>query len=253
MKSPAIKVNDVHLSFPMLQYEPRGIKEAFLAIALRRRKAKAERVFWALKGISLEIEQGEVVGLIGTNGSGKSTLLRTIAHTYAPDKGSVETVGGITNLQLGSGFRDELTGIENIRLSGAIMGYSPAEIDTKTEEIIEFSGIGDFIHQPIRTYSSGMKSRLGFAVAAVAEPDILLLDEVLAVGDAQFREKSMARLEEMVGGDTTVVIVSHNMVELRRLCSRVICLSQGKVALDGHADEVIDKYLENTGAKPKPE
>lgn len=152
----------------------------------------------------------------------------------------------ITNLQLGSGFRDELTGIENIKLSGAIMGYSPEEIGTKTEEIVDFSGIGDFIHQPLRTYSSGMRARLGFAVAAVAEPDILLLDEVLAVGDAGFREKSMARLQEMVGGETTVVIVSHNLIELQRLCSRVICLSEGKVVLDGQAEEVINIYLQRT-------
>ena len=186
MTTIAIKVSDVHLSFPMLQYEPRGIKEAFLATVLGRTKKKSERVFWALKGVSLEIEKGEVVGLIGTNGSGKSTLLRTISHTYRPDRGNVETDGLITNLQLGSGFRDELTGIENIRLSGAIMGYSPAQIQERTKEIIEFSGIGEFIHQPIRTYSSGMKARLGFAVAAVAEPDILLLDAVLAVGDATF-------------------------------------------------------------------
>jgi len=232
----------------MLQYEPRGIKEAFLAIVLRRRKPKSERIFWALKGISVEIKRGEVVGLIGTNGAGKSTLLRSIAHTYAPDDGKVITDGRITNLQLGSGFRDELTGMENIKLSGAIMGYSPEQMAEKNAEIIDFSGVGNFINQPIRTYSSGMKARLGFAVAAVAEPEILLLDEVLAVGDANFREKSMTKLEQMVGGDTTVVIVSHNMVELRRLCSRVICLSQGQVALDGDPDEVIDKYLENTKA-----
>lgn len=248
MSDSVIKVEDLHLSFPMIQYEPRGIKEAFLAIILRKRKPKADRVFWALKGVSLEVKRGEVLGLIGSNGAGKSTLLRSIAHTYAPDKGQVLTEGRITNLQLGSGFRDELTGMENIKLSGAIMGYSPEEMAKKNVEIIDFSGVGDFIHQPIRTYSSGMKARLGFAVAAVAEPEILLLDEVLAVGDANFREKSMARLEEMVGGDTTVVIVSHNMVELRRLCTRVVCLSQGQVALDGDPDEVIDQYLANTGA-----
>ena len=243
MSDIVIKVKDLHLSFPMLKYEPRGVKEAFLQIVLGRRKPKSERIFWALKGVNLEVQKGEVLGLIGTNGSGKSTLLRTISHTYTPDKGTVDTKGSITNLQLGSGFRDELTGIENIRLSGAIMGYSPEQIDARTEEIIEFSGIGDFVHQPIRTYSSGMKARLGFAVAAVAEPDILLLDEVLAVGDTQFREKSMARIEEMVGGDATVIIVSHSLGEMRRLCTRVVCLDKGLLTHDGSPDEVIDAYL----------
>ena len=239
-----IQIDDVHLSFPLVRMTAGGVKEAFLAFVLGRSKPKAEKVFWALKGVSLNIARGEVVGVIGKNGSGKSTLLRIIAGIYAPDLGTADTQGQVASLELGSGFREELTGSENIHLSGAIMGLSPKEVDERFDQIVSFADIGEFIEQPLRTYSSGMKVRLGFAVASVIEPDILLIDEVLAVGDREFREKSMKRIEEMVAGETTVIIVSHNMAELERLCSRLVLLDQGRIVSDGPVDEVIAQYTE---------
>jgi len=243
----AISVDDVHLSFPQVRYHPGGVKEAFLSFALRRKRPKEDREFWALRGITLEVKKGEVIGLVGKNGSGKTTLLRVIGGVYAPDKGACTTEGRIAALELGSGFREELTGLENIRLSGAIMGMSPAQIDELQKSIVEFADIGEFINQPLRTYSSGMKSRLGFAVASTVEPDILLVDEVLAVGDAEFREKSMERMQAMVSSKhTTVVIVSHSLGELKRLCSRCILIEKGLAVADGDPEAIIERY---TGKK----
>jgi ABC-type polysaccharide/polyol phosphate transport system ATPase subunit len=181
------------------------------------------------------------VGIVGKNGSGKSTLLRVISGIYAPDRGAVQVRGRVQFLDLGSGFREELTGAENVRLSGVILGLSPHDVAERYDAIVEFAGIGQFIDQPLRTYSSGMRARLGFAVASVIEPDLLLIDEVLAVGDEDFRKKSMARIEEMVG-KTTVVVVSHNMAELKRICTRLVWMEKGKIVLDGGVDEVIQRY-----------
>lgn len=255
MSGPAVIVEDAHLAFPLVGNRARGIKEAFLAIATGRRATTGPRTFWAVRGVSLAVERGEVVGLIGRNGSGKSTLLRIIAGIYTPDRGSVRTTGRISSmLELGAGFRDELTGHENIRLSGAIMGYAAAEIDALTEPIIEFAGLEEFIRQPLRTYSSGMRSRLGFAVASAVQPDILLIDEALTVGDESFKQKSMARIEEMVArNDTAVVVVSHSTQELRRLCTRLCLLDHGRVISSGEPNEVIARYhaLITAGASPK--
>ena len=243
MSELAIELDDVHLSFPRVRYHPGGVKEAFLSFVLGRTGPKEAREFWALRGISVRVKKGEVIGLVGKNGSGKTTLLRVIGGIYEPDKGKATTNGQIAALELGSGFREELTGLENIRLSGAIMGMSPRQIDVLEKSIIDFADIGEFIAQPLRTYSSGMKSRLGFAVASVVEPDILLVDEVLAVGDADFREKSMARMEALVTShDTTVVIVSHSLGELERLCSRCILIEKGLAVADGPPDEIIARY-----------
>lgn len=207
-------------------------------------------MFWALRGVSFRIQRGEVVGIIGRNGSGKSTLLRVICGIYGPDRGSVMLPTGRVSalLELGSGFRDELSGMENIRLACAIQGFSSSEIDAIIEPIISFSGIEEFIDQPIRTYSSGMKARLGFAVASVVEPDVLLIDEVLAVGDAGFRQRCMTRIEQLVAGDTTVVVVSHNTAELERLCSRLILLERGIVIMDGAVKDVLERYQQITAS-----
>ncbi len=243
MKDPSIEIEDVHLSFPMVRYSAGGLKEVFLAMARGRLRSRSEKEFWALRGVTVEIRTGEVVGLIGKNGSGKSTLLRVIAGIYQPDKGSACARGRVRILELGSGFREELTGGENIRLAGAILGLSPRQVAERYDAVVAFADIGNFIRQPLRTYSSGMKARLGFAVASVIEPDILLVDEILAVGDADFKKKSMARMEEMVRGEgRTVVIVSHNMVELKRLCTRLILMEKGLVVMDGPPDEVIERY-----------
>ena len=239
----AIEVRDVHLSFPLVRYRSRGVKEAFLSF-IRRDQAAEERSFWALRGVRFAVEKGEVLGLIGKNGSGKSTLLRVISGIYAPDRGEVETFGMISSLlELGAGFRDELSGLENVRLSGAILGFSRDQIDGMMPRIVEFSGLGDFMNRPLKTYSSGMKARLGFSVASSIDPDILLVDEALAVGDTSFRQRSMTRIEEMVQkDDTTVVIVSHNTQELSRLCGRLVLLNEGTVVADGAVDEVLEQY-----------
>ena len=241
--SPAIEVRNVHLSFPVARFRARGVKEAFLSF-VRRDEVPEARSFWALKGVNLTVERGEVLGLVGKNGSGKSTLLRVISGIYAPDRGEVDTFGATTSLlELGAGFQDELTGFENVRLSGAIMGLSRPEVEALTPHIVEFSGLGDFMARPLKTYSSGMRTRLGFAVASSIDPDILLVDEALAVGDAAFRQKSMSRMEEMVRDDeTTVIIVSHSTSDLARLCDRLVLLDSGTVCAEGAVEEVMKHY-----------
>ncbi len=248
-----IQVEDVHLAFPLVRYRARGVKEAVVTQYARWRRAHRdqEKEFWALRGISFTVERGEVLGLVGRNGSGKSTLLRVISGIYEPDRGQVRTDGRISSLlELGAGFKDELTGLENVRLSGAIMGYAPAQIEELAPSIVEFSGLAEFMDQPLKTYSSGMRARLGFAVASAVNPDILIIDEVLAVGDAQFRERSMTRIEDMVGSrDTTVVIVSHNTVELQRLCSRLMLIDRGQILTEGDPEKVMVEYDVITGTR----
>ncbi len=239
---PTIEVERVVLDFPNVRYRPKGVKEAFLEW-VRPRTPRPARHFRALNGVSLTVAQGEVVGVVGRNGSGKSTLLRVIAGIYDPDEGTVRTQGRISSLlELGAGFREELTGRENIALAGAIMGHAPDVMRRMTPGIMEFSELGEFIDAPLRTYSSGMRSRLGFAVASAMDPEILLVDEALAVGDARFRERSMQRIEAMVKSDATVLIVSHNTGELRRLCSRLVLLERGKLIEDGAPEPVLDAY-----------
>ncbi|MCK6548717.1 ABC transporter ATP-binding protein [Myxococcota bacterium] len=250
----AIEIHDVSLNFPVVRFRPQGIKEAVLSSFWRKKRDAKDKSFWALKNVSVQVRHGEVLGVVGHNGSGKSTLLKVVAGIYEPDSGRAVTRGRISSLlELGAGFREELTGYENIKLNGAILGFSPEEMDTLLEEIIDFSGIQEFIDQPLRTYSSGMKLRLGFAVAAAIKPDILLIDEVLAVGDEDFRQKSMARLDELVKGETTVVLVSHAAHEIRRLCTRAILLHHGEMLMDASPNEVLDKYHELIGVKkPTP-
>ena len=246
-----IEVRDLVLDFPNVRFRARGLKESFVEWTRLRRHAR-DRHFRALDGVSFRITRGEVVGIVGRNGSGKSTLLRVIAGIYAADAGEVMTDGRISSLlELGAGFRDELSGLENIALAGAIMGFSGPQMRSLTPGIVDFSELGEFIDAPLRTYSSGMRSRLGFAVAAAMDPDILLIDEALAVGDARFRERSMARIEAMVAAEhTTVVVVSHNANELRRLCSRLILLERGKKVVEGEPEMVLARYRELIQATP---
>lgn len=253
MSELAIEVKNVSIEFPVVRFRPQGIKEAVVSTFWRNKKDRGPDSFQALKNISLDVKKHETLGIIGANGSGKSTLLKVIAGIYAPDKGECIARGRMSSLlDLGAGFREELTGWENIPLNGAILGFSPAEMAQKTPEIIEFSGLQEFIHQPLRTYSSGMKLRLGFAVAAAIKPDILLIDEVLAVGDEEFRQRSMARIDELVKNDTTVVIVSHNVVELNRLCKRIVLMSHGEKIDDGEPRAVLHHYHQVIGLVPKP-
>lgn len=237
-----ISVRGVELSFPQARLRVSGVKEAFLRPFSKRPKMPA-KAFKALRGVDLEVRRGEVLGLIGRNGSGKSTLLRVVCGIYEPDRGQVRVDGRISALlELGAGFRDELSGIENIRLSGAIMGFAPKQVDELVEPIVEFADLGDFIYQPIRTYSSGMRARLGFAVASAVDPEILLIDEALAVGDAKFREKCLERIDQMVAGDTTVVLVSHSKRDLTQMCTRLALLHQGRIVTEGAPDEVLERY-----------
>ncbi len=235
----AINIADVSLDYPL---NSKGIG-LLREIVTGRVKKKSTRLFRALEKISLDVKKGEVVGLMGANGSGKSTLLRVIAGIYAPDEGSVRVRGRVTLLAgIGTGFQLDLTGRENIMLTGSIYGYSKMEISKMEEEIIEFSGIREFIDQPIRTYSAGMRARLGLAIVSNLEPDILLLDEVMSVGDTDFRQKSRNKIEQLIKGDATVVIVSHSKSIIKSMCDRVFAIEDGKIITDGSIETALEYY-----------
>jgi lipopolysaccharide transport system ATP-binding protein len=212
----------------------------------RRHKRRQERTFWALRDVSFEIAAGERVGIIGRNGAGKSTLLKLLSRITSPSEGRGEIHGRVGSLlEVGTGFHPELTGRDNILLNGAILGMRRQEIKAKVDAIVEFSGVERFLDMPVKRYSSGMYLRLAFAVAAHLEPDILLVDEVLAVGDAEFQKKCLGRMEEIGVSGRTVVFVSHSMPAVQRLCDRVILLDAGGVVADGPAQDVIRTYLDS--------
>ena len=201
-------------------------------------------IIWALNGVSFEVKRGEIVGIIGTNGAGKSTLLKVLARITPPTKGSIEIHGRIGSLlEVGTGFHPELTGRENVYLNGTILGMRKREIDTKFDEIVAFSGVEKFLDTPVKRYSSGMRVRLAFAVAAHLEPEILIIDEVLAVGDVEFQKKCLNKMEDVQKEGRTVLFVSHNMAVVTRLCPRVILLDGGRVLHDGDSEEVVGAYL----------
>ena len=241
MKDIAISINEVALDYPR---KKKGIGLLREIITGRIKKTpRKDRWFRALNGINLEVNRGEVIGLMGPNGSGKSTLLRVMAGIYAPDEGSIEVEGRITLLAgIGTGFIQDLTGRENIKLSGSIYGFDQKSIQEMEEGIIEFSGIREFIDDPIRTYSAGMRARLGFAIISNLEPDVLLLDEVMSVGDYEFRKKSRARIDELVQGDATVVIVSHSKSILKSMCDKVYGIREGKIVTDGELESAFEFY-----------
>lgn len=235
-----VEVNDVSMHFRMPGDRINSLKE--YVVQLLSRKLKYNE-FIALDHVSFTVRKGEVVGLIGHNGAGKSTILKVISGILKPTAGSVKNYGNVVPmLELGSGFDMELTGYENIFLNGAILGYSEEFLRAKCQEIIDFSELGQFIGIPIRNYSSGMLARLAFSVAAVVEPEILIVDEVLAVGDASFQEKSKTRMLELMGGGTTVLFVSHSIPQIRDMCDRVVWLDHGKVKMIGNAADVCDAY-----------
>ena len=235
-----IEVRDVSMRFRMANDRISSIKE--YAIARLRGKLKYNE-FEALKHVSFDVKRGEVMGLIGHNGAGKSTLLKVISGILKPTEGSVIVRGNVAPmLELGSGFDFDMTGRENIFLNGAILGYSEEFLKSKYEEIVAFSEIGAFIDMPLRNYSSGMVARLAFSVATVVVPEVLIVDEVLAVGDAEFQEKSRKRMMELMSGGTTVLFVSHSMDQIRQMCNRVVWLEKGHIWMIGGLQETCDAY-----------
>lgn len=238
-KEIAITVKDLHISY-------RGLKKFSIKRSLFKGKKNSKEIFEAVKGISFEVEKGKILGFIGKNGSGKSTTLRALAGIFSPDTGIIDLHGNtVSLLSIGVGFQPKLTGYENIYLSGMLLGFSESQIKEKEKEIIEFADIGDFIYKPVKTYSSGMHSKLAFAITAILETDIMLIDEVLSVGDAAFKEKSYNKMKELISDENrTVVIVSHSLDTIKNLCDEVLWLHNGEVKKIGNPEEVIEQYKE---------
>lgn len=236
-----IKIEEVSLSYRIAREMPKTLQEYVIGF-LKGKRLNYEG-FWALRDITLDVTKGETLGIIGPNGAGKSTLLKVIARVLKPTKGSVMVKGRIAPLiELGAGFDMELTGRENIFLNASILGLSRSEIRERFERIVEFSELGDFIHSPLKNYSSGMVARLGFSIATEVQPDILIIDEVLSVGDERFRKKCEKRIEDFKKIGTTILFVSHSLNEVRRLCDRVLWLDHGILKRSGDPESVIKEY-----------
>ncbi|MBE7003139.1 MAG: ABC transporter ATP-binding protein [Ruminococcaceae bacterium] len=240
MSRTVIEVNNVSMRFHMNADKILSLKE-FVTRKLRGKIQYED--FTALDHVSFSVQSGETLGLIGHNGAGKSTMLKVISGILKPTEGSVTTRGSVVPmLELGSGFDMDLTGRENIFLNGAILGYSEEFLQERYDEIVAFAELGQFIDVPIRNYSSGMMARLAFSVASLVEPEILIVDEILSVGDAPFQEKSRARMKDLMGGGTTVLFVSHSLDQIREMCKRVVWLEHGQVKMVGKTEEVCDAY-----------
>lgn len=245
-KDIAIKVTHVSKDFKLYYDKANTLKEKILFFSKKNRSKN--NVLHVLKDINIEIKKGESVALIGTNGSGKSTLLKLMNRIIYPTKGKITKDGKLTSLlELGAGFHDDFTGRENIYFNASIFGLTKEEIDKKLDQIIEFSELEEFIDNPVRTYSSGMYMRLAFSVAINVEADILLIDEILAVGDQHFQDKCFNKLIELKNAGKTIVIVTHSMDQVRRFCDRAIWLYEGEVHRDGQVKEVLEEYLKVCG------
>lgn len=239
-KKLMVNVKDVSMRFRLTENRATSMKE-FVTRKLRNDLKTQE--FWALKHISFEVYKGEVLGIVGRNGSGKSTLLKIISGIMKPTEGIAQTAGRVAPmLELGSGFDMDMSGRENIFLNGAILGYTEEFLKDKYDEIVEFSELGMFIDTPIRNYSSGMLARLAFSVATIVVPEVLIVDEILSVGDEAFQKKSRAKMMELMSGGTTVLFVSHNLDQIRDMCSRVLWIDGGDQRMIGPVDEVCDAY-----------
>ncbi len=240
MGKKALRVDHVSMKFNLSSEKVDSLKEYVLK-SIKREVSHDE--FWALQDVDFALEKGDRLGILGLNGAGKSTLLKVIAGVFKPTRGSVERHGKLVPLlELGAGFDKQYTGRENIYLYGAVLGYSKSFIDSKYEEIVKFSGLRKFIDVPLKNYSSGMKSRLGFSIATVVDPEILILDEVLSVGDAKFRKKSEKKILNMFDKGVTVLFVSHNLAQVRRLCNKAMILEHGQVKAFGGIEEVSALY-----------
>lgn len=244
MAKTVLTVDHVGMKFNLSKERVDNLKE-YVIKSLKGQISYNE--FWALKDINFSLEKGERLGILGLNGAGKSTLLKVIAGVLKATEGDVRVKGRIVPLlELGAGFDRQYTGAENIYLYGSVLGYSREFLDEKYDEIVEFSGLGDFIDVPIKNYSSGMKARLGFSIATIVEPEILILDEVLSVGDAKFRRKSENKIMGMFDKGVTVLFVSHSLEQVQRLCNKAILLEKGRIIAQGDIDSVSKVYLEKT-------
>jgi len=242
MAERAIEVQDVWKCFCIRHNRNDSLKERFISLFDGRRREQRE-VFWALKGVNLQVDRGEMVGIIGPNGSGKSTLLRIIARILQPTRGSVIVRGSVAPLiEVGVGFHPELTGQENIYLNASLYGLTRREIDRIYDEVVEFSELGDFIDVPVKNYSTGMYMRLGFSIAIQLNPDILLVDEVLAVGDEAFQRKCLAKMEEFREQGKTILFVSHSVGLVEELCDRAYLVVSGQVVKEGRPEDVVAEY-----------
>jgi ABC-type polysaccharide/polyol phosphate transport system ATPase subunit len=244
-----IELRDISLRFINYSDKQYSLKRAMLDLLLRREAPVPASEFWALRGINLRIERGDRVGIVGGNGAGKSTLLRLLARIYPPTTGTVEVRGNVAPLiEMGAGFNHELSGFDNILLNGAMLGFSRREMLAKVDGIHEFTGLREFADLPLKYYSSGMYLRLAFAIATEIDPEILLIDESLGVGDAAFRDKAKERIQKLLERSHAVILVSHDMTSLCELCMRGLWMRQGQLVADGPIEEVIDQYIAWTHA-----
>lgn len=244
MEESAVCVNNVTVKFNLAREKVETLKEYFVRI-LKGKTVKIDE-FYALKDISFEIPKGDSFALLGSNGSGKSTMLKVISGIYKPYKGSVKVNGSIAPMiELGAGFDMELTARENVFLNGCILGYTRTFMDEKFNEIIDFAELWDFIDVPVKNYSSGMQARLGFAIATLIKPEILIVDEILAVGDAHFQDKCKAKMEELKSGGTTLILVSHNIKQVLETCKHAAWINKGTLMMVGEVEEVCNEYIKN--------
>lgn len=254
MGKEALIVDNVSMKFNLSSEKVDNIKE-YIIKSIKHQISYDE--FWSLRNVSFTMNKGERMGILGLNGAGKSTLLKVISGVYKPTEGKVIRHGKVVPLlELGAGFDQQYTGKENIFLYGTVLGYTKGYLEEKYDEIVDFSELGKFIDVPIKNYSSGMKSKLGFSIATIANPDILILDEVLSVGDAKFRKKSEAKIMQLMEGGTTVLFVSHSLAQVRRICDRAMILDHGTLKAIGGIDEISNQYeamieATDTGKKKK--
>lgn len=240
-----IDINNVSMRFNLGIEKGFSFKQFFIDLFnAEKRKSKKKEEFYALSNVDFKVKSGEVIGLIGCNGAGKSTLLKVVAGVMKPTKGSVKVMGNVCPMiELGAGFDMDLTARENIYLNGAILGYSKQFIESKFDEIVEFSELKDFLEVPVKNFSSGMIARLAFSIATIVDPEVLIVDEILSVGDLAFQQKSEEKMRSMIGGGTTVLYVSHSIESIKSLCDRVVWLEHGKVIEIGEAKEVCKHYI----------
>ena len=237
-----IRIKNVSMKFNMDIEKDFSMKQAFINFFTKKKKKKTE-YFWALKNVTFSVNKGDVVGLIGSNGAGKSTLLKVVSGVMKPTSGKVEVDGVISPMiELGAGFDQNLTARENIYLNGAILGYSKKFLDSKFDEIVEFSELKDFLDVPVKNFSSCMTAKLAFSIATIVDPEILIVDEILSVGDLRFQEKSKNKMMEMIKGGTTVLYVSHSLESIKDLCNKVVWLDHGQVVKMGDTKEICDEY-----------